>query len=84
MEQAKLDNDKVAIPYNALAREVDANRQLYEGVRMRLKETEVTREIGSSEMRVVTPAMLPLVPSKPKKLLVLLASIVGGLILGGA
>ncbi len=82
LEKAKLDNDKVAIPYNALASEVDANRQLYESVRMRLKETEVTRDIGSNEIRVATPAMLPRLPSKPKKLLVLLASVLGGILLG--
>ncbi len=53
MEKAKLANDKVAIPYNALRDEVEANRQLYDAVRMRLKETEVTREIGSNDIRVV-------------------------------
>jgi succinoglycan biosynthesis transport protein ExoP len=84
LEKAKVDNDKVAIPYKALAEEVDANRQLYESVRMRLKETEVTRDIGSSELQIAAPAMLPLTPSKPKTLLVILACIVGGLLLGAA
>jgi capsular exopolysaccharide synthesis family protein len=84
LEKAKVDNDKVAIPYKALSEEVDANRELYESVRMRLKETEVTRDIGSSEIQVAAPAMLPLTPSKPKTLLVLLACIIGGLLLGAA
>ncbi len=84
LEKARLANDRVAIPYNALAKEVDSNRELYESVRMRLKETEITRDIGSNQIRVVTPAMLPLTPSKPKKLLVILASIIGGLMLGAA
>ena len=82
LEKGKLENDKVAIPYNSLAEEVEDNRQLYDTVRMRLKETEVTRDIGSSELEIAAPAMLPLVPSKPKKLLVILASIIGGLMLG--
>ena len=82
LEKAKLANDKVAIPYNALRKEVDANQELYDEVRMRLKETEVTRDIGSNEIRVATPAMLPLTPSKPKKMLVLLASVFGGIALG--
>lgn len=82
MEQEKLAGDKVSIPYSALSREVDANRELYDGVRMRLKETEVTRDIGSSDVRIANPAMLPLTPSKPKKLLVLIASIFGGFMLG--
>ena len=51
---------------------------------MRLKETEITRDIGSNEVRVATPAMLPLAPSKPKKMLVLLASMIGGLILAAS
>ncbi len=84
LEKAKVDDDKVAIPYRALSEEVDANRQLYESVRMRLKETEVTRDIGSSELQIAAPAMLPLTPSKPKTLLVILACIVGGLLLGAA
>jgi len=84
MEKAKLENDKISIPYGALSREVDANRQLYDEVRMRLKETEITRDIGSNDIRVATPAMLPLQPSKPKKLLVLIASIMGGLMLGSS
>jgi len=84
LEKQKLDTDKIAIPYRALSEEVDDNRQLYESVRMRLKETEVTRDIGSSEIQVAAPAMLPLVPSKPKTLLVILACIIGGLLLGAA
>lgn len=82
LEQMKLDNDKLALPFNALMREVDANRQLYDGVRMRLKETEVTRDIEQNDIRVVTPALLPIKPVKPKAPLVLAGSLIGGLLLG--
>lgn len=82
LEQAKLDNDKLAIPFNALMGEVEANRQLYNGVRMRLKETEVTRDIEQNDIRVVTPALLPIKPVKPRAPLVLAGSLVGGLLLG--
>ena len=82
LEQMKLDNDKLALPFNALMREVDANRELYDGVRMRLKETEVTRDIEQNDVRVVTPALLPIKPVKPKVPLVLAGSLMGGLLLG--
>ena len=82
LEQMKLDNDKLALPFNALMREVDANRQLYDGVRMRLKETEVTKDIEQNDIRVVTPALLPIKPVKPRKSLVLAGSLMGGLLLG--
>ncbi len=82
LEQMKLENDKLALPFNALMREVNANRDLYEGVRLRLKETEVTRDVETNDIRIVTPALLPNKPVKPKVGLVIVASIFGGVLLG--
>lgn len=54
-----------------LQREVDSNRVLYETFLARLKETAATSDINSANAQVVDHAMTPIVPSKPKKGLIL-------------
>jgi polysaccharide biosynthesis transport protein len=54
-----------AIEYNALKRDADSNRQLYESLLQRLKEASVTAGLRSSNIRVVDVAQVPIVPAKP-------------------
>ncbi|MGB5346795.1 MAG: polysaccharide biosynthesis tyrosine autokinase [Woeseia sp.] len=44
---------------NALQREVDANRKLYELFYNRIGETDVTGELESAQARIVSPAVVP-------------------------
>ncbi len=62
-----------------LAREVDANRQLYKSVLERMKEIGVAGEIPTSNVSVIDRATAPTRPSSPKKLIDL--SAVGALAL---
>jgi capsular exopolysaccharide synthesis family protein len=73
MLRAALDRQKVAannlnesaIEYNLLKRDVDTNRQLYEGLLQRLKEAGVVAGLKSSNITVIDPARVPKSPSEP-------------------
>lgn len=53
-----------------LQREVDGNRSLYDTFMTRLKETSATSDFESVNARIVDPAVVPDLPVKPKKSLV--------------
>jgi len=83
-QRQTLGEDAIAIDYSALNREAEANRVLYEAVLKRMKEIEVTKDIAQNVVRVVARPLLPGLPVKPKKTLILALSIFAGLGLGGA
>ena len=55
-----------AVQYNILKREVDTNKQLYEGLLQRLKEASVSASLKASNIRIVDAAEPPTKPVKPK------------------
>src|SRR5438105_13544233 len=68
MEKQKQEANKLnesAIEYNLLKRDVETNRQLYEGLLQKMKEAGVTAGLRSSNIRVVDAARIPTVPAKP-------------------
>ena len=71
-----------AVQYNILKREVDTNKQLYEGLLQRLKEASVSASLKASNIRVVDAAEPPTKPVKPKILLNLGVAAIFGLGLG--
>jgi succinoglycan biosynthesis transport protein ExoP len=81
-EQAALSLNKLSIPYNVLAREVESDRALYESVLKRMKETDVTRGLEQNSVRIVENAPLPKAPIRPDKLRIVLLSLAGGLAAG--
>lgn len=83
-EQEKLsfELDQKAIRYHALKEEFEVNRVLYETVLKQLKETEISRGIEPSIVRVIQVAMKPENPIKPKRISIFILSMVGGIILG--
>ncbi|MBI5198916.1 MAG: polysaccharide biosynthesis tyrosine autokinase [Nitrospirae bacterium] len=71
-----------SIQYNILKREADTNKELYNGMLQRLKETGVSAGISMSNILILDRAEVPQVPDKPKKKLnILLAVLIG--IFGG-
>ena len=54
-----------AVQYNILKREVDTNKQLYEGLLQRLKEASVSASLKASNIRIVDSAEPPTKPVKP-------------------
>jgi succinoglycan biosynthesis transport protein ExoP len=55
------------IDYQRLLREVDTNRQLFDTFLARQKETAVTGDFDSPVARFTDRAVVPLIPGKPKK-----------------
>ena len=85
LEQIKQDllslQDR-SIQFNILRREVDTNRQLYDGLLQRFKEVGVAAGIGTNNISVVDEAKVPRWPYKPNLQLNALLALVLGL-LGG-
>ncbi|MFO1422311.1 MAG: polysaccharide biosynthesis tyrosine autokinase [Candidatus Competibacteraceae bacterium] len=85
LEQIKQDllslQDR-SIQFNILRREVDTNRQLYDGLLQRFKEVGVAAGIGTNNISVVDEAKAPAWPHKPNLRLNALLALVLGL-LGG-
>jgi succinoglycan biosynthesis transport protein ExoP len=71
-----------SIQYNILQREVDTNRQLYDGLLQRYKEIGVAGGIGTNNVSFVDKAALPTSPASPKITRNLLIGLLGGLLLG--
>src|SRR6266403_1696480 len=71
-----------SVQYNILKREVDTNKQLYEGLLQRLKEAGVSAGLKASNIRFVDSAQPPVKPVKPKTLLNLAVAMFLGLGLG--
>jgi polysaccharide biosynthesis transport protein len=77
-----VDQRNRSIEYNILQREVDTNRQLYDGLLQRYKEIGVAGGVGTNNISVVDQATRPLLPSSPNLFLNLALSLFGGLMLG--
>ncbi|TLZ42109.1 MAG: lipopolysaccharide biosynthesis protein, partial [Gammaproteobacteria bacterium] len=54
----------------SLQRAVDTNRQLYDLFFKRLSETSATGDLATARARIVEPAVVPRLPAKPHKLLI--------------
>jgi polysaccharide biosynthesis transport protein len=54
-----------SIQYNIIKREVETNKQLYDGLLQRMKEAGVAAGLKSSNIRVVDQAEIPISPSSP-------------------
>jgi capsular exopolysaccharide synthesis family protein len=82
-EKVALDLNKELIGYNALQREVDSDKMLYDAVNARLKETSLTKELPSNVVRLVQSASPATIPFSPNTRKILLMAALGGLF-GGA
>ncbi len=71
-----------SVQYNILKREVDTNKQLYEGLLQQLKEAGVSAGLKASNIRLVDSAEPPAKPVKPRILLNLSVAVFLGLALG--
>jgi len=81
-EQAALELNKIAIPYNALVREVETDRALYESVLTRMKVTNVAKGIGRNNISVIETPSVAVAPAKPRKKLIIALALIGGFVIG--
>lgn len=85
IEQLKgdeLDLQDRSIRYNMLKREVDTNRQLYDGLLQRFKEIGVAGNVGANNISVVDLADPPGNPSSPRLAFNLALAAIFGLFAG--
>ncbi|MGE3343044.1 MAG: GumC family protein [Vicinamibacterales bacterium] len=85
LEQQKseaLALNRQSIEYGVLEREAESNRQMYDGLMQRSRQTGISGELRTSNIRVVDPAEPPRRPSSPNKTLDLLLGLLGGSTLG--
>lgn len=71
-----------SVQYNILKREVDTNRQLYEGLLDRLKQAGIASGLKESNIRIVDAAVPPKKPAVPRTALNLSLGLLVGLALG--
>jgi polysaccharide biosynthesis transport protein len=81
-EQAALQLDKIAVPYNVLQRNVDADRALYDSVLSRMKETGVAQSLGKNNVRLIESPLIAKKPVKPAVLKILVLALLGGSVVG--
>ena len=76
-----LSMNRKGIEYSVLDREVQSSKQLYESLMQRAKETGVSSELKSSNIRVIDQAERPRSPIVPRKGLSLMLGFLVGTIL---
>lgn len=81
LKGATLSEQALGIRYNILKREVDTNRQLYDGLLQRYKEVSAEAGVTSNNISVIDRAEPPLLPVSPNPKVNILLSLVAGLVI---
>jgi capsular exopolysaccharide synthesis family protein len=66
-EQESMEMDSKQPDYNMLKRNAEADRQLYDSILTRIKETGVADKLQSNNIRLIDPVQVPGSPFKPQK-----------------
>jgi capsular exopolysaccharide synthesis family protein len=74
--------NRKGIEYGVLRREAESNKQMYEALLQRAKETGISGELKASNIRVVDQAEVPRRPVRPRKSMNLFLGLFGGLMAG--
>ncbi len=80
-ERVGVELVRSAIPFNVLLRDTQADRLLYDQVSSRVREIELSNELGKSNVRVIQVPDVPVDPSKPKKTMILALALAVGVAL---
>jgi capsular exopolysaccharide synthesis family protein len=74
--------NRKGIEYGVLRRDAESNKQIYEALLQRAKETGISGELKASNIRIVDEAEVPRWPIRPNKSRSLLLGFLGGLVAG--
>jgi succinoglycan biosynthesis transport protein ExoP len=77
-----LDLNQKAIQYGVLRRETESARHMYDLLIKRFKETTLTEDMKTGNIRVIDKAEVPKDPVKPRKQLNLILAVIMGLVTG--
>lgn len=81
-EKEALTLNKKEMQYAILEREVGTNKELYNLLLTKFKETNIIEDMNITNIRLVEPAVTPEIPIKPRKMLNLILGIMVGLMSG--
>jgi capsular exopolysaccharide synthesis family protein len=73
---------KMQVEYDSIKRDIETDKTLFNSVLARLKETDITKSLDQSMIKVVEPAVASYVPVRPDKQKMLAQWSLGGLALG--
>jgi polysaccharide biosynthesis transport protein len=79
-----VDDSAKSVQYDMLKHEVDSNRQVYEAMLQRVKESSIVSAMKATNVRVIDAAKPPVHPYKPNLPLNSAAGLMCGLMLGAA
>lgn len=77
-----VDDSQKSIQYDMLKHDVDTNRQIYQLMLQRVKESGIASALKAANVRVIDPATPPQHPYKPKLPMNAAAGLMAGLMLG--
>ena len=75
-------NLKLENKYIRFKRQVSTNRKLYDTFIERAKETAITSDFESAHAKFTDRASIPILPSKPKKALIVILAFIGSIAVG--
>ncbi len=81
-KQESLALNQKAIEYSVLQRQAESARQMYELLIKRFKETQLTEDMKTGNIRIVDRAEVPRFPVRPRKKLNVILAVVTGLLFG--
>jgi capsular exopolysaccharide synthesis family protein len=81
-EQVTLALDRRGMQYDTLQRDLESNRQLFDALRERAKQTEISSELKIANVQIIDPAEVPRQPDAPRPVLVLALALLIGVPLG--
>src|SRR5580704_12541198 len=81
-EDAALELNRMAIPYDVLVREYQSDQAMYDSVLHRMKETNVTQNVEENNIRVIQTPLASTKPARPRKLMIVGLALLGSLVLG--
>jgi succinoglycan biosynthesis transport protein ExoP len=81
-KKESLDLNQKAIKYGVLRREAESARNMYELLIKRFKETSITEDMRTGNIRIIDRAEVPKNPVKPTKKLNIILAITVGLVMG--
>ena len=84
LKGATMAEQELGVRYNILKREVQSNRELYNGLLQRFKEVSVEAGVTSNNISVIDEAVPPLLPMSPVPLVNIALALLLGLIAAGA
>jgi succinoglycan biosynthesis transport protein ExoP len=76
------DQRSKSIELNILQREVDTNRQLYDGLLQRYKEIGIAGGVGTNNISIVDKAVLPGAPRSPNMIINMVIGALAGVLIG--